>query len=573
MASLIRQVASVSEPRGVTSKELAKVGAALQKQQGRRAFLGGVGAAASAALGGPLPVVWAGPAAAQQVALPPGASVMHLAVPAFWNVTQQYDHLWKGVVDAGSAVSIVVVGDSTWPSTAAANPTWKAQALNRLQTLPGAVLGYVYARDGNGNLLPPAEILSGPSKQDSVQAWYAQFGQDLDGVYFDELVMPNDPGSVAAATTLLAQFRQQFPAAKSMFLAGQCIDQAVVGPNTDWVLMWESREEPYREDFLSSVAGVDPQVPNRRIPAWWKDPDNRSKIVHVVHNCQEHERQHALQLAKERNAGHVFVMDRRGLRDPSNPNTDDLYDHLPPYWDVEVREVGSYYDFGFDPLRALRAAHLHAKASGAAHGWPNFEQAWVGGEHRRGTFLLSPTAGVSEVVVPVANLLDPYPPRPDRPPNQQPEPPAPPAPFDIPAMWRAAHNYARAQGAETGMPTFEFSQTSGGQGVRITLLAQGLPWLVRLAVPVRETYQRPTFAEPGAVIRNANRWVTSRPNNPYMGSFTTFMPQSPFQPRGVDPRANSADNYDCYAIRSTAQTGAVPVVWADVPTSTYIQRL
>jgi hypothetical protein len=107
--------------------------------------------------------------------------------------------------------------------------------------------------------------------------------------------------------------------------------------------------------------------------------------VHRTARGPEPARQHTLGLANERNVGNVFVMDTRGL---TASGKDDLYDHLPPYWPVEVREADSYYDFAFDPKLALQAAYRYAVGQGKLHAWPNFEAAWYGNKHVRGTFLL-----------------------------------------------------------------------------------------------------------------------------------------------------------------------------------------
>ena len=40
-------------------------------------------------------------------------------------------------------------------------------------------------------LLAQDEILQGPTKADSVKAWYDEFGQNIDGIYFDELILPD----------------------------------------------------------------------------------------------------------------------------------------------------------------------------------------------------------------------------------------------------------------------------------------------------------------------------------------------------------------------------------------------
>lgn len=480
------------------------------------------------------------------VRLPAGAAPLRIAVPAYWPLGQKYDQAWQDLKRAGSVVSITVI-EGSWPETAKNDAAWKGLAQAHLNALPGAVLGYVYAdRDAQGNLLQDV-ILDGANKKDSVKAWYDQFSQQIDGIYFDELVLPGPPNSVSQAETLIAEFKKRYPNAKAMILAGQCIDERVVGPNIDWTALWETDELAYRTNFYPLVN--DPQAPGRPIPSWWKNPTYRQKIVHIVHNCAEPDRQHTLGLANERNAGHVFVMDRRGFQpgpvnnpnDPNDPKNYRLYDHLPPYWDTEVREADSYYDFGFDPQRALLAARRYGASQGKFHAWPNFEAAWYPLGHVRGTFLLDAGPHAAQVDILQANL------------------PGTPSLFNIPALWSSAHQYAQAQGYETAIPTFEEVQTPNGLAFRLILFAKSLPWLTPQTVPLASTYQQPTFAEPGAVTRNINRWATS---NGYKASFPTFAPDDAANPRGRKAL------YNCYVL-----SNAAPVSWQDVPTVKYIEQL
>jgi hypothetical protein len=500
------------------------------------------------------------------VALPPGATTMKLAVPAFW---PRESGEWARLTQAGTTVSFAVV-EGSWPATASQDPNWKSQAQTHLATVGqsiGSVLGYVSTRKPGGALKDINKIL-GTAAVDptdpnydpnyTVKAWYDQFGSQIDGIYFDELVLPEVPTAVTEAETLVAAFKQGFTG-KVAILAGQSLDERVVSnPDIDWALLWEGHyaepttpKTPYRDLFAPLLLNGNRDV----IPAWWKDPHNRNKIVHVVHNCSEPERQRALGLAKERNAGHVFVMDRRGLKNPSNPGSDDLYDHLPPYWEREVTEVNSYYDFGFDPLRALRAAHRYAtKQSGFIHGWPNFEQAWYPTGHVRGTYLLEagPHAEAREVLL--SDLAV----------SGQPAP----ALFDIPRLWAAAHSYARNQpggGFETALPTFEDLQ--GGLGTRLILLRPA-GWLTPVQVSTNAVYEQPpapTFAEPGAVIRNMNRVVTATHGN--KASFPTFVPDA------NDHITGRVQNYNGYAIQEPNPQLPAPVQWRDVTTEDYINQL
>lgn len=474
------------------------------------------------------------------VRLPPGGYPLRLAVPAFWTLGAPFQPHWQALKDAGPIVGITVI-EGSWPDAAKTNPAFKTQAQAHLDSLWGVVLGYVSTRSGpTFDLEDPQLILEGTNpqgqtKSNSVKAWYDEFGQNIDGIYFDELVIPEKSAAAdrTAALDVVAQLKAQRPAAKAMILAGQCPDESVVGPNVDWALLWEDREPQYRQSFTARENGT-----LKPIPAWWKKPSNRRKIVHVVHDCPEPARQHALGLANERNAGNVFVMDKRGL---NARGKDVFYDHLPPYWPIEVREADSYYDFAFDPQRALQAAHRYGVAQGKLHAWPNFEAVWYGNNHVRGTFLLNTGAHAIPRDVAFADL------------------PGSPPIYDVAALWKSAHEYARAQGFETALPTFEPVQTGTGAGVRLILFNKNLAWLTASTTPVSSTYQQPTFAEPGSVIRNVGRWAGA---NGQTASFPTFVPDNPANHTG---RVN---HYNCYVLASS-----VLVTWRDVPTPVYIDQL
>jgi hypothetical protein len=498
-------------------------------------------------------------------ALPPGASLQRLVVPAFWtleSVDPKFQSAWDALKQAGTSVAIVVFGanyvaatknvinDQTRPQSE--RDKWLKDHVDRLDEQPGIVLGYVSTRKMDLTLQPINEILNGkpagsPGGDDSVKAWYDIFGGHIDGIYFDELVVPEVPNSVADAQQLIGQFRAGHPAAAAdarlMILAGQCADAYVVGPEVDWALLWEGRinpdppklDAPYRRSFTARLE--QPNQPSLRpIPSWWKDPANRSKIVHVVHNCDEPSRQGALSLANERNAGKVFVMDRRG--GPAGT----LYDHMPPYWNVEVQEANSYYDFGFDPLRVLRAAGRYGNAQpNILHAWPNFEAAWYGTIHVRGTFLIHDNVpGITRVPLQLAAL----------PADAVGQPPL----HDIPRVWHAAHRYAQQTlNMETAIPVFE-------QDPNFALIVFDANVVQPVQVPLANTpaapgtYEEPTFSEPGWVIRNINR-VTMAP------SICTFEPDNPNKPQGVD------QYFNCYIVN------AQHVTWRDVQTTTYIAQL
>src|SRR4051794_7614480 len=305
--------------------------------------------------------------------LPPGAAQQRTVIPAFWTLEPKYDDAWTGVRNAGNTVRAVVI-EQSWPQWIKNNPGQSQTAASHLDSLPGLKLGYVSTRAGNGNgpILADTEILTGPKTtplpdgspppDDSVKAWFDVFGGHIQGVYFDEIVLPWDTAAVGRALNLAAQVKSMQAGATVMVLAGTCVDEQVVGGDIDIALLWEEAMErtnsqgqlirPYPENFVG-----DTPAGQLAPPSWWKDPGHRHKVAHVIHGCAEPERQRALSLANERNAGLVFVMGERG-----GPNHD-RYDGLPAYFSIEVSELDSYLDFGFDPLRALRAAGRYARTN------------------------------------------------------------------------------------------------------------------------------------------------------------------------------------------------------------------
>jgi hypothetical protein len=491
---------------------------------------------------------------------------MKLAVPSYWDLSEAGKQLWNRYKTASPALAISVI-EASWPAAAANNSTWRDhEARPHLDSLPGIRLGYVGTRtDRPGlHLRDPEEILTGQGASRAnyhVKAWYDQFGDRIHGIYFDELFLYQDPDSLQAAVNLVNECKTRH-GGEVMALAGQWGEERILfekrqPPNQrenllNWVVLWELEMGPYSDQFNVQVLTEDEKInpkPNvghratigKRVPSWWKNPDYRERIVHVVHDCTEPDRQRALGLAKERNAGYIFVMDQRGQGG--------TYDHLPPYWELEAREVLSYYDFGFDPLRALRAAHRYGmQQPNIVHAWPNFEQVWYGDRHVRGTFFLDPGQAPNHAAeaheVPLSAL---------------------PPVHDIAAVWEAVHRYAGTQGWETAMPTFELTQD--GQALKIILLRNlpGIqPWLHKVNVVRADTYEQPspTFAEPGAVIRNVGRAVTSPKYGSHWAAFPTFVPDNPDDPEGVQA------HYECYAFD---QHG--PVRWQDVETATYLNQL
>lgn len=475
--------------------------------------------------------------------IPTGGSPLHLAVPAFWTLESKFQPFWAQLQASGNSLAITVV-DGSWPSAAQNDPSFKSNGIATLNGLPGIVLGYVSTRqNGIGPLQPAAQI------EAAADAWHAQFGSAIDGVYFDELVVPEVPSAVTDMQGVVTRYKQAHPTGRVMVLAGQCINEAVLGNGVDWAILWEDNYTATLTRFSARTAAGTSQI-----PTWWKNSAYRQRIAHIVHDCAEPQRQHVLGLANERNAGLVFVMDQRGPNHAGTP--DEAYDHLPPYWNNEVTETASYYDFGLPPEFALRGAHRWGTQQGGITAWPNFEAVWSGGTHVRGTMLLAAGPHAEFRDVPVSQLVDPLA-------GTAADPNhvlvANPPLSDVPALWRAAHSYAQNNGFETAIPTFETAPKPAGQVCGMVLLHKGLSWLQPTTVSLGATDEQPTFAEPGSVIRNVNRVAG---NAPAKAAICTFMPDDPVNPLGRSSRFNAY------------QFGAgAPVTHQDVPTTTYISLL
>jgi hypothetical protein len=68
-------------------------------------------------------------------------------------------------------------------------------------------------------------------------------------------------------------------------------------------------------------------------------------------------------------------------------------------------------------------------------------------------------------------------------------------------------------------------------------------------VPLANTYEKPTFAEPRWVIRNVNR-VTGTP------TFSTFEPDNPNKPQGVDQHFNRPSSSRSTVVRPSVRRPA-----------------
>jgi hypothetical protein len=272
---------------------------------------------------------------------------MRLAIPAFFGLPQTWTdsggithNCWQSIQAAGAKVSITVA-DASFPQLAANNP--QAQMLAQQQfdacrALGQKVLGYVSTRTGGG--AQPARRSAGDISQ-QIDDWYVYYAGHLDGIYFDEAVQwydqepatggPQDSSAEAFFGGLIGQLRAGHAGSVAALLAGQTVAEWTV-QHADFVVLWEERYAVY----LSSFTAIDSSNSPTQIPAWWNAPHYTNRIIHIVWNAPgKTELTQAVDTARQRNAGNVFVLDDRSHG----------YDHLPPYWPDELSAISDPHGY------------------------------------------------------------------------------------------------------------------------------------------------------------------------------------------------------------------------------------
>src|SRR5215213_6551390 len=114
---------------------------------------------------------------------------MHMlnAVAAYWGLNSP-DWAVLGDPNRDSTLG-VVVAEGSISGLVAGDANALADAKQKLEKIPGVVLGYAFPRTGGGaydDLLPAADVVA------AVDGWYANLGDYIDGIYFDNGVMPGD---------------------------------------------------------------------------------------------------------------------------------------------------------------------------------------------------------------------------------------------------------------------------------------------------------------------------------------------------------------------------------------------
>lgn len=207
--------------------------------------------------------------------------------------------LWAQAVSGAPTVSAMVMNPYNGPETAP-NPDY-VTAVQQARAAGVAVLGYVHTSYG---ARPAATV---QADIDAYFAWY-----DVDGIFLDEVA--------SSATWIsyydsLSGYIRQWQGAAVVMNPGTYPDEGYVAL-ADVLLVFESTYLKYQ----SSVT-----------PAWvYKYAPER--FYHIVYETPEETAMlQAVQWARERNAGYVYVTD---------DVLDNPFDTLPGFWTSELAELG-----------------------------------------------------------------------------------------------------------------------------------------------------------------------------------------------------------------------------------------
>ena len=237
----------------------------------------------------------------------------NVIVPAFFTTATfpvNFAHMLKSVPPVSHAVLDLGFAPGTGPPQSL-QQFWLG-AVAQCHQAKIKVLGYIATANANGTVTQQQICTTGTGVVDQ---WYAYI-PDLDGIFFDE-------GPVANSTAI-AQFYQgiyqcvkaKHPTAVVLLNAAGFND-----PNGGWLTSACDIAMFIEDTFASYSAGFSPA-------SWWgKFPPKR--VMHTIHNRQQAQLYRALQLAKRRGAGYVYVFDGSSA----------AYDHLPAYWCEEQIDV------------------------------------------------------------------------------------------------------------------------------------------------------------------------------------------------------------------------------------------
>lgn len=229
-----------------------------------------------------------------------------MGIPMYLDPTDQAAD-WSKVIGAAPTVSTLIANPNDGPgnSVDATYTQVIGQALAHGQT----VTGYVHTSFGNRAI---------DTVESEITAWYAQY-PSISGIFLDET--PTAKNKIAAYYKPLYDFIKAKSARALVVVNPGAIPDEGYMAVSDVVMSFE-------DTYATYTGGAYP--PN---PPWMANYD-RSRFWHIVLSTPEAELQNAITIARQRNAGLVFIT-------PEGPAT--AYQTLPSgtYWTTEQAAVAT----------------------------------------------------------------------------------------------------------------------------------------------------------------------------------------------------------------------------------------
>jgi hypothetical protein len=231
-----------------------------------------------------------------------GRIPQRVAIPAY-AYPYPNDPNWRQILDAAPSVSLIVADPADGPGTRP-DPNYTS-AIARAREQDISVLGYVTSSYG---ARPNAEV------QADVERWYTWY--EVDGIFVD--LVSTSTQELADCQALFTNVKQRTGGAGLLIL----------NPGTQTL-------EAYMRvcDILVNSESSWPTYRDRYAAPAWIDRYAAHRFWHLVHDCPTERDMHkALQLARTRNAGWIYVTDWTG---------DNAYERLPAgrYWAGELERA------------------------------------------------------------------------------------------------------------------------------------------------------------------------------------------------------------------------------------------
>lgn len=234
-----------------------------------------------------------------------------IAIPAYkypetWKPSDPY---WDSIINAGSTkVPLLVMNPNSGPGNAVSNDY--VVTMQKAKAAGIRMVGYV--RTGYGT----------KSEKDvfaEIDSWYSMYGDYISGIFFDEV--KDSPDTLCYMSVINNYVKRKHNNGLTIANPGIHISDEIA---------------PYADIFMTVEISGNTYINNYPQPhsKFEEDPANQNRIFHVLYNVSSSDRAEVLRLARERNAGFVFITD-----DGNEANTENQFDQLPTYFTDLTNDV------------------------------------------------------------------------------------------------------------------------------------------------------------------------------------------------------------------------------------------